>query len=261
MKLSEAMLDLARFAGTVYRGTATGGSTTSLQDSAQYEPDRFFNGGTLWVLSGENAGKVVRISLYSSNTFTFPALSHTIRAGDQYASADRSFPLHILREAINQALIYFKVPKYNETLTINSGVDSYTLPEGVSDVRRVEIATFSESPYGWEQINWWREVNGKLEIRGGLFLEDVGLKIRLIYAANHGEVAMDGEIDPLVEAEYLRYAGAVYLWRNYIQRQGTDKTKAPDFFNESKILEMEARARAMAYAKVPGKSIQFCEGV
>lgn len=258
MNLIEATLDLARFIGDVYRGVATGGSTNSLIDTANPQKDGYFDGGTIWFLSGNNAGKALTIDSYIAKTFNFAdqddgdiETDETILEGDQYAAINSMFPLGKLKEAINQLLIFLPIKKYDDTLTVDVDNNVYDLPTGVRDVRRVEIATFSTAPYGYVAIPWWKEINGKLEILDGIFLDDESLKIRLTYSGYHGEVDDDDEIDPRVPPEYLRYGGLVWLWRNYIQRVENDNPIAREMFNEAKILEAETKM--LAYAAVVGR--------
>lgn len=245
MNLFEATLDLARFVGDVYRGSASGGSTNTLNDSVNPHRDGYYDGGTLWVITGPSAGKVVVISSYSSKTFKFSGLSAAIASGNQYAAIPKSFPLNILKDAINQALAFFPVEKYDTTMVVTVDNNEYTLPAGVRSVKKVEIATFLAAPYGFCAIPWWKEINGKLEILDGIFLDDANHKIRLTYTGYHGEVGEDGAIDSRIAPEYLRYGGAVWLWRNYIQKDENDNPIAPVMFNEAKMLEAQARLNAL----------------
>lgn len=254
MKLFDATLDLARFVGTVFKSTATGGSTTSLVDTSMREANSFYDGGTIWILSGTNAGNYRKINKHVSKELFFDALGASITSGVRYAVADATFPLNLLKEAVNQSLVYFQIPRYDTSLTVDTSTNVYTLPAGVSNILRVEIACNDTEPYSYEHNYWWREIDGKLEIRDGVFLDDDGKKIRITYAVNHGEIDDSGDIDPNVHPEYIRYAGAVWLWRNYIQKTEMDSLIAKEMFNESKMLEMEARLKAKDFSHLPSRT-------
>jgi len=254
MKLFDATLDLARFVGQVFRSTATGGSTTSLVDTNMPESDGFYDNVTVWILSGSSAGNYRKIKKHVSKQLSFDALGTAISAGVIYAVADKTFPLHALKEAVNQSLAYFLVPKYDESLVVDTSVDTYTLPTGVSNVLKVEVACNDTAPYVYETNYWWREINGKLEIRDGIFLDDNAKKIRLTYAAYHGEIDDSTDIDVNVQPEYIRYAGAVWLWRNYIQQTEADSLIAKEMFNEAKMLEVEARLKAKDWSRLPSRT-------
>lgn len=260
MNLIDATLDLARFIGDVYRGVATGGNTSCLTDSNNPNGDGYYDGGTIWILTGNLAGKALVIDSYILKTFNFAdqddndgATDENVYADDQYAVINNAFPLPRLKEAINQLLVYFPTEKYDETLTVDVGNSEYTLPTGVRNIKKVEIATFLEAPYGYAAIPWWREINGKLEIQNGIFLDDEDHKIRLTYSGYHGEVDDDDPIDPRIPPEYLRYAGTVWLWRNYIQRIENDSPISREMFNEAKMLEAEAKMKAYHMMPVVGR--------
>lgn len=66
-------------------GTADSGSTTALVDSTRTEGDDHWNGFKIKILSGDNAGIVRTITSFTSNTFTFPALPHSVGIGTEYS--------------------------------------------------------------------------------------------------------------------------------------------------------------------------------
>ena len=69
----------------VEEGVATGGSMTTLEDTSRTEADGFWNGATITILTGQNAGITRRVSSFSGGTFTFSAaFPHDISSGDKY---------------------------------------------------------------------------------------------------------------------------------------------------------------------------------
>ena len=82
--LADATRALAEKVQYAAEGTATGGSATTLIDTARIEPDDQFTNGTIWLLSGNNIGKSAIISgwVLSTHTFTFATLTLLCAAGD-----------------------------------------------------------------------------------------------------------------------------------------------------------------------------------
>jgi len=116
--LFQATLDLARIVGNVVEGMATAGSDTTLIDTNfQYSIDHtsapiddYYNYGTIWILTCNNADKTAIITdwVQSTETFTFSApgaFSAACAAGDLYAVADKTYPRWQLRQCVNKALM------------------------------------------------------------------------------------------------------------------------------------------------------------
>ena len=66
-------------------GTATGGSTTTLEDTDRTENSDFWNGYELRISSGANAGYKRTIDSFDGTTFTFEELPEPISSGDRYS--------------------------------------------------------------------------------------------------------------------------------------------------------------------------------
>jgi hypothetical protein len=240
MKLADATLDLAKHIEEVTPSVATGGSTTTIIDSTITIPNEYI-GGSYWILSGANAGKCGAIKNVSGGAVTLDvALPGAVVAGDQYAIAVKDFPLKLLRMAVNAILSTYPIAKFDETLVANVQIEDYTLPTGVSDVRRMEIASNDTAPYSFEVVHRWREYPGKITYYGDYCGDDAGKKIRLTYVGHHGEINDADEINNAVNPNYLRAAASVVLWRNMIQRTHKDNQVAMDLFNEAKMMEAQA---------------------
>src|SRR5512138_2145230 len=86
--------------------SATGGSTTTLIDTTMDEPDQYLNGGTIFCISGNNAGKSCKVTTWttSGTTFTVPTQSAAFAAGNAYAVCDNKYPREALVAALNRAL-------------------------------------------------------------------------------------------------------------------------------------------------------------
>lgn len=221
--LYDALLDMARNCGITASGkTTAGGSSLYLVDTTRFEVDDYYNNGTVWIRSGDNANVTRRITDYDQSlgrvTFT-PATDETVDADVYYTvtNANRGR----LVQTINQALLEMGgYPTYDETLTVVNDTTEYTLPSGVRDVRRVEIITSSSAPNEFKRLYNWIENNGKLVIPKEID-ETAGRTIRLYYMAYHDEVNDDTDT---IRDEYNRYrlswtATAMYLM-NRVQYSG-----------------------------------------
>ena len=94
-------------------------------------------------------------------------------------------------DAINIALSEIGyVTKVDETLAVVDNQTEYTLPSGVTDVVRVQIADSSTADYDYTTCFNWREVDGSLYFPSELGY-DAGNTIRIYYNDIHDDVADD----------------------------------------------------------------------
>lgn len=243
--LAKAILELAKEITHVREGKATAnGTTATLIDTTQTEPDSYWLKGTLWFLSGAAGivGKTAVPSAYvnSSGTITFPAQSAAPASGDRYAVATQEYTRADLVKAINQALTDLgDLPQENTTLITVADQDEYTLPAGVRDLRRVEVATSLSAPYGYQPNYHWREiVSGKLRFDPGCEPSQGGYTLRLTYSAAHAEVSGDADvISDYIPLERLKWAAAVNAMRSRYIDVGKEKPGLMDRFNEAKGME------------------------
>lgn len=232
---AQLMLEACRLVTVVYDGTATGGTTSTLLDTNQTDKQGTYNGGTLWVLSGTNAGKCLEVKTQAVGAFTLKdTLTATIAAGNTYAVAEGTFfPKWLLKQAVNHVLKTTDVLNINTTHSASAGECTLT---SISDIRRVLVD--GEINYHWEE-------------RGGKIIFDDENKsgdLTLYYMAPSGDLATEqteipGEIDP----NYVIWAAAEYLWRNYIHRKVNDRSKY------SLAMKAEAQANAQTAAQMKRK--------
>lgn len=212
-------------------------------DTSMVEPNDWFNGGTIWMTSGDNDGKSRVISDWNSTTytFTFPTMTLTCDAGDTYAAADNLYSREAMLQAINEALQELgPFLATDATLTTTANTESYDLPAGVRDVLRVEIATSTTSPYQYYTHRWWREYNDDLYLDQN-YLPIASRKIRVWYAAAHAEVSADTDtISNDIHPDLLRWTAAVHALHN---RLGYTQGSEPQF--EKLLVYAQTQATAM----------------
>jgi len=142
-----ATLQLANKLGVLRVSTATGGTTTTLLDTKRTEGDDAFNGGTIWLITdagGASAapeGEWATVSDFANTGGVFTVSTMTAPAsGDTYGCATARYPLDVLKTAINNELIKYKIPRYDRTsLDIVANQSEYTLPAGIRGEKLVNV--------------------------------------------------------------------------------------------------------------------------
>ena len=172
--LAEATYRLARELGIVTEGVATGGSATTLIDTNDLtQADDYWNGASLWILrdSAEAAaapeGEFGIVSDFVASTDTLSlrnvaagsgnALTAAAAAGDRYALGKKRYPMHILIQKVNQALVEMGTMPITDTTTLDtaSAQTEYTLPIAANmDLREVYYQTVT----GDANDNRWRKI-------------------------------------------------------------------------------------------------------
>lgn len=222
--LYNATLELSKILQNTPAGTATGGSTTTLLDTARRETADYFDQGTIWFVSGNNAGISAVIQAWSGYTFTFAAQSLACAAGNRYCVAPSEYPMWLLIQKINE--VYRKLQETSENTALITVEDQqeYTLPSGVYNVRRVEIATQTSAPYYWQRHYNWIERDGKLVFDDDLAPAEDGYTIRLQYQVPPSELTSDsGAISNTINIDRLIWNAAVECIRWHIGKVGSDQ--------------------------------------
>ena len=231
----------------VYDGTATGGTTATTIDAACPMPDDYFNGGLIYFTSGTSAGNTNNIVDWTLSTHTFLYnVQAAIVSGTTFV-ATRTKRAHLLA-AINSALDECgKVTNVDASLTATASTWQYTLPSGVSNVRRVETYAANAAP---ARNQHWDERAGVLYFADGSQPTE-GDTIRVFYAGTHA--ALSADTDALSDgiATPLVVWGAAYHYLFARSQEPTNNT--PDMQSALKLTreyyqEMKARypTRSMA---------------
>lgn len=250
MILSKATLKLAEvLKGLRYGVTTEAGSITTLVDSNMNEPDNFFNNGTIFFTSGALAGKTAVITDYDETTFTFTFATQTVAPGlgSRYAVLQAVYTREALVAGINQAITTINpLPKITDDATFITvaNQEEYTLPSGVSNIKKVEIATSLTSPYSFSENSGWFEVNGTLYFDMEIPATS-GYQIRLYHETDHASVNADAdEISEVIHPDLLTWTAAHYcvLTRSGYSENDEPYTKEMIGLTQQKMLQMQKHA-------------------
>lgn len=206
------------------RGEATGGSTTTLVDTTNLtHPKGTFDKGVLWITGGDNAGVVVEVTKFMSNTLTFDALSNAVAAGDTYVVAKPFISWEEMRRAVNDALEDFLVETENNgNLTGDGETLEFTLPTGVYNVTGVRFRDPDDAEPRYKSSHW-QEIGSKLRFDNGYPPTD-GYELYLTYHVPHSELtAYDDEINREVNPVWLKRRAAVLLLHRLYREYGDDE--------------------------------------
>lgn len=255
-------LNVARRVRPIYTGKASAaGTTTTLIDTVnRAEEDDRFNGQTLFVVSGDNANTIRRISDFekSSGTITVDtAWDNASAENDQYVLAE--LIKTDVFQAINAGLTEIgEVTKVDESLSVVANQTEYTLPSGVYDVVRVEVSEDSEAPYDYDRLFNWQEVNGKLYFKGEINYT-AGRTLRVFYNAKHD--AIDDAADIINTGIPISLITACAAYYYSLITFSNEKNSSP---KEDTILQMmqtamyEAKQRQRV-RRIPRDPIYFTE--
>lgn len=200
-------LEMMRRVTDILSGTATGGSTTTLEDTTNLiQPNEYYKRGTLWVRTGAHAGKVLTVNEHADNELVFDAIPTAIEVGVGYSVARGAYPWEQIKTAIQTALDETFVLEHDDSLSGDGESLVFTLPEGVADVREVwlELADGTEKSIS----NHWEESMGSLVFDVG-FVPAKDVEIHLYYKARHAEISSySTEISPQINRHWLALAAA-----------------------------------------------------
>jgi len=241
--LDSMILEVARAMGIAYDGTATGGTTTTLIDTVNLlERDDFYNKGFIMFLSGANKGVVKTISDFvnSTATISWSGAIAAVASGVEYVATSPEFPYTKIKAALNEVLKRSPFLQSNETLTTTADTVAYDLPANVYNIKRVEVAQDTSSPYYYVTYFNWKERNGQI-IFDNIYFPVSGYKIRLWYECPHGELPSAGVLRPTIDPDWLKWAAIAWLYRDLITRIKKDDPTSVDLLNEAKMREDEAK--------------------
>lgn len=255
--LFDVTLDLARHSRGVRRHkiSAVSNDGRTITSPSMENIIGEYNRGTIWIMTGECAGEFSTVEKAKGQSMTIRDGNLSVAVGDVVMICPWiDFDLDELINAINSVLYKYPIYEWDTSLTWNSDQLVYDLPEGVSDVRQVQIAnTLDNGTYTLSHC--WLEENGQLRFHTAQGLYADGGEMQIGYRKMHGEVyeAKD-EIHKSVDLVYLRNMAFLYLWRDVIIVQHKDNPVAADMYNEAKIYESEHTKFNLPERNIPLRS-------
>lgn len=241
--LFDVTLDLARHIRGVKRHkiSAVSNSGHTLQSPTMENLTGEYVRGTVWIMTGECKGKVGTILRANSQTLTIAETDVYADVGDIIMVCPWiDFTLSDLIDAINSVLYHYPILAMDDSLTWDSDVQAYQLPEDVSDIRRVQVENSEDNGTYVISHCWLEDKDGFIRFHTSQSKYKDGGKMQIYHRKMHGDVyEAEDEIHPMVDLVYLRNLAMLYLWRNVIIHQHKDNPISADMFNEAKMYEAE----------------------
>jgi hypothetical protein len=216
------IVDTLRLLGGLRTGTATGGGATGLIDTTnRTEPDDYWNGGTIFILSASGAapeGDMLTVTDFvnSSSEIETAGFSAGVQVDDRYAVAEAHYPLDALMDAVNLAIKQHRYIYEDQSLTVVADQTEYDLPSGVQMGRINEVyvqTNVDSNDNRWRKVGeWWTHDDGtdqKLIIPQGL---TASRTLRIDYQIIHTDFdAGDDAIYDILEPKYVIYRAAEFM--------------------------------------------------
>ena len=225
--------------------TATG-SAVSLSMS-RFRPDDYYNNGDCVFLTGANVNQTLKITDFSSaGVMTISGtLAGTIAVGDIALITSNHFPLSELKSALLLAADELgQIPASDTSLTVVEDQAVYTLPTGVTNVYRVEIAQDSSDPYGWVVYQNWVEVNGTIEFDNAPSGYTIRLYYRKALSDDMGVLSSTNLIQTIpasVPLPRLIWTAVYFATNKYLPRLETDDPAVKELNKQAAGLMMSYR--------------------
>lgn len=214
-----------------FRGTATGGTATTLIDTSLTEKsEEDLKNGTLIIVrdaGGAGAspeGKFGTVSAYVDATFTMtiPTVTDAVASGDEYMHISPQYPLVELRRLANLGLQragYFK--RWDTSITTADDQTEYTLPVALKPGKnlRVWIETDKDDSNDsrWKLVSNPRVIPSAAGVAGTLVIPqyDSGYTIGIEYEVLHPTLyaysdVVDEAINPVLAQ--LLVAVEIFAW-------------------------------------------------
>lgn len=232
--LAEMTERVAKEISEVLTGTATAGATTSITDTVNLtQSNGYWDKGTVWIKSGDHAGKTAIVTGFSLNKLTFSAFGTTVGTC-RYSVARAIFPYHVLMQSVNNALDEIRVTESDNSLEGDGETLEFSLPAGVAKVFEVEILQAGYSPAYPYPSHHWRERGGKIKFDYGYVPGD-GDTLVLYYKAHHDELTTYSDtIHEDVDEEWLKWKACEHaLYWGIKQYQNAKEYRLEELMNKA----------------------------
>lgn len=233
--LKDIVSDVYGRMGLLHSGTATGGSTTTVVDSALGGKQDDWKNAVVMVdydAGGAGAapeGEYKLCSAYAAltGTLTTAAFSSGVAAGDLYSVASPSVPLAKLVSLINRRLASFgDIPAVDTSLSFSTGASVYTLPAAARGGRLKQVwaagSSDSDDPALYQREDWTPYGTSQIIFTGPI---DSGQTLHLFYIGAHSRLGAYGDtLSPFVHIDRVASDVAYWATRLYIaQGRGASK--------------------------------------
>ncbi len=222
--LARMALSVARIITEVLEGEATAGDATSLTDTLRMiQPNQHWDRGTLWVLSGSYAGRVIPVTGHLVNKVTFATIAPSaLAATNRYALARAVYPWERLVAAINDALDEVRVIEEDSSLTGDGETLEFDIPITVDRVRTVNFND-PQNPKFKPPSTHFKQWGSKLRFDYGYAPPD-GWAIILGHETDHPTMTLyNDEVNSEVNQEWLRWKAAEFALYWGAKTYGDDK--------------------------------------
>jgi hypothetical protein len=223
----EMLYKIANNLGELRYGAVADGGMTWLRDPGITEASSIYDTGTLFFLTGENAGRTAVIENWDVDThiFTFPSARAPLRAGDQYAIMPARYSRAMLLGSLNMSLTELgPFQSTDETMTTVDDQEEYTLPlNDAATVQSIRIAASTTSPYNWGvPLHYWRQ-SGNVVYFDSDFKPYGGFPMQITYTGRHIAVSLDEDvITDQVHPERLAWLAAYHAAGQRARTQSND---------------------------------------
>lgn len=222
--LARVTLSLARIITEVLEGVATAGNATSLTDTTRMiQPNQYWDRGTLWVLSGTYAGRVLAVTAHAQSKVTFSTITPSaLAASDKYALARAIYPWERLVAAVNDALDEVRVIEEDTSLVGDGTTLEFNIPATVDRVRQVHFKDPQNLTYTPPSTHF-RQWGSKLRFDYGYAPPD-SWTIVLRHETDHPVMSLySDEVNSEVNQEWLRWKAAEFALYWGAKTYGDDK--------------------------------------
>ncbi len=181
------------------------------------------------------------------STITTPGI-----AGPGYGVTDDEFTRAMFRAAVNEGL-KAQAPYAAEdiSLTTVAGQEEYALPNGVSDVKKVEIATQTVEPFGFDEHYHWDLVDGAIRFPTKYAPQMAARIIRLTHITDATRLANDTDTIPFGVDEDALFWRAVIALMSDAQVENPDEQRYVNLMNEAQEMYRRTNPNQARIARTP----------
>ena len=256
--LFDLTYELASELGILVESTATGGSTTTLDDSVILtETDDHWNKGTVWILADSAGSTTLPVGQYAvisdfdngNNRCTIGTVTNGVASGDTYAIAHRIYTLGDLISAVNRAIRDVGPIPTTDTTTIDTAAaqTEYDLPIAANtDLREVwlERNISDADDNQWYKVrNWYIQRTAVGTADTLVFGEQPAYPrdVKLVYMSPHVRlVDYDDKLSETIRYERVVYKAAVHAMKHYMMKTHEESSWFEKALNDAQSRSAQA---------------------